>query len=47
MHGLLPSMEPKRPLPWPSEWNFGLIALLVLAALAIASALIAPEIITP
>jgi hypothetical protein len=47
MHGLLPSMEPKWTMPWPSEWNFGLIALLVLAALAIASALITPEIITP
>jgi hypothetical protein len=35
------------PTPWPSEWNFGLIALVVLAAVAIAAALIMPEIIAP
>jgi hypothetical protein len=33
--------------PEPSEWNFGLIALLVLAGLTIAAALIALEIIAP
>jgi hypothetical protein len=47
MHGLLPSMEPKPTTRWRSEWNFGLIALLVLTALAITAALIMPEIIAP
>jgi hypothetical protein len=40
-------MEPKPPTRWPPEWNFGLIALVVLAAIAIAAALIMPEIVTP
>jgi hypothetical protein len=40
-------MEPKPPTRWPPEWNFGLIALVVLAAIAIAAALIMPEITTP
>jgi hypothetical protein len=44
MHGLHPLKPPTR---WTSDWNFGLIALVVLAALAIAAALILPEIITP
>ena len=47
MHGRDPSIEAKPPTPWPSEWNFGLIALVVLAAAAIAAALIMPEIIAP
>jgi hypothetical protein len=40
-------MEPKPPTRRPSEWNFGLIALVVLAAIAIAAALIMPEIVAP
>jgi hypothetical protein len=47
MHGPDPSMEPKPPTRWPSDWNYGLIALVVLAAVAIAAALIMPEIIAP
>jgi hypothetical protein len=33
-------------LRWASEWNFGLIAFVLLAALALAAALMMPEIIT-
>jgi hypothetical protein len=40
---LEPSVKPPR---WPSEWNFGVIALLVLAALSIAALLIMPEVFT-
>jgi hypothetical protein len=44
MHGFHPSLkhETEQRL-WPSEWNFGLIALLVLSALAIAASLLMPE----
>ena len=31
---------------WSSEWNFGLIAMLLLGSLAIAALLIMPEIFT-
>ena len=40
---LNPSINPPR---WSTEWNFGLIAMLVLGSLAIAALLIAPEIFT-
>jgi hypothetical protein len=40
---LNPSIKPPR---WPTEWNFGLIAMLVLGSLGIAALLIAPEIFT-
>jgi Na+(H+)/acetate symporter ActP len=40
---LKPSIKPAR---WSSEWNFGVIALLVLAALSIAALLIMPEVFT-
>jgi hypothetical protein len=40
MHGFRPSSEyePSPERRWPSEWNFGLIALLVLSVLAVAAA---------
>jgi hypothetical protein len=40
---LEPSIKPPR---WSTEWNFGLIAMLVLGSLAIAAALLMPE-LTP
>jgi hypothetical protein len=40
---LEPSIKPPRS---SSEWNFGVIALLVLAALSIAALLIIPEVFT-
>jgi hypothetical protein len=43
MHGL---DRPIKRARWSSEWNFGAIALLMLAALSIAALLIAPEIFT-
>ena len=43
MHGLDPSI--KRPR-WSSEWNFGVIAMVLLTLLAIAALLITPEIFT-
>ena len=47
MHGFLPSSEREtKQRRWQSEWNFGLIALLVLSALAVAAALLMPE-LTP
>jgi hypothetical protein len=48
MHGFTPSHERPRPSSrWSSEWNFGLAALVVLAALAIAAALLMPHGIAP
>ena len=44
MHSRGLSMEPKLPPHWSSEWNFGLIALVVLGLLSIAALLIMPEI---
>jgi hypothetical protein len=38
-----PSIKPPH---WSSEWNFGLIALLVLGSLSIAALLTMPEIFT-
>jgi competence protein ComGC len=38
-----PSIKMSR---WSSEWNFGLIAMLVLGVLSIAALLIMPEIFT-
>jgi hypothetical protein len=47
MHGFLPSSEREtKQQGWQSEWNFGLVALLVLSALAVAAALLMPE-LTP
>jgi hypothetical protein len=53
MHGFhassereLPS-EPESPTRWSPEWNFGLIAVIVLSALAIAAAPLAPIVISP
>jgi 4-amino-4-deoxy-L-arabinose transferase-like glycosyltransferase len=47
MHGFHPSSEREtKQRRWPSEWNFGLIALLVLSVLAVATALLMPE-LTP
>jgi hypothetical protein len=44
MHGFLPSSERQtKQRRWQSEWNFGLIALLVLSALGVAAALLMPE----
>jgi hypothetical protein len=48
MHGFTPSHERPRPSSrWSSEWNFGLAALVVLVALAIAAALLMPHDIAP
>jgi hypothetical protein len=41
MHGRDPSIKPPR---WSSEWNFGLIAMVLLALLAISSLLVMPEV---
>jgi hypothetical protein len=41
------STEPKSPTRWSSEWNFGLIAVIVLSALAIAAAPLTPIVISP
>lgn len=46
MHGIRPPIERKPQTRWPSEWNFGLIAFVALAVLAIAAALIFPESVT-
>jgi hypothetical protein len=46
MHGFRPSSEHEPSTErrrWPTEWNFGLIALLLLSALAVAAALLMPE----
>jgi hypothetical protein len=45
MHGRDPPSE-KRHLPRISRWNFGLIALVMLTALSIATLMIMPEIFT-
>jgi hypothetical protein len=44
MHGFLPSSERQtKQRRWQSEWNFGLIALLLLSALAVAAAVLSPK----
>lgn len=43
MHGLVSS---NKTLRWSSEWNFGVIAMVLLTLLAIAALLIMPEIFT-
>jgi hypothetical protein len=43
MHGLHPSIKTRR---WSAEWNFGMVAMVLLAMLAIVALLIAPEVYT-